>query len=281
MKKILFLICCTAVITLNAATPKNAITVGTAPEKFIVEQITGKRFTIQCIMPQGKNMHDFTAGPLMMKNAAQSRIFFHTGVLFEEQIADAIHKGNTKVVNIADNIPKLQMKLSAATDKTTYIDDIHTWFSYENLINMANEVLKTLCDEFPQYASDFKKNHENFKFEIEKSKAESAKKLRRFAGRTFLTHHAAFGYFAHEFNLQQLPFEFNGREITPRHAAELSKYAKTHNVKRIFIQSSASGNVRRALSSNTNAELTVINPADYNILDSLNRFAAELEAAFE
>ena len=279
--KSLFIVLLLGAMQLSGAVKKYDITVGTAPEKFIVQKICGKTLQIECLMPHGKNMHDFNVTPSMLKAVGQSKIFFHAGLLFESQIAEAIHNSSTKIVDIAAHIPKLHMANAINNEHNANIEDVHTWFSYRNLSAMADEVYKVLSENYARHADEFKKNHDMFLLEIKKSREEAAKKLRRFAGRTFLTHHAAFGYFAHDFNLKQLPFEFNGRDITPRHAAILSKYAREHNLKRIFIQHTASSNVRRALQNSTNAGLVILNPADEDVLGTMNRFASELEAAFE
>ncbi len=48
--------------------------------------------------------------------------------------------------------------------------------------------------------------------------------------------HPAFGYFAHEYGLQQVAVEIEGKEPTARQLARLIKNAKEHDVKVIFVQ---------------------------------------------
>ena len=152
------------------------------------------------------------------------------------------------------------------------------WF--EHVQDFA-EVEKVLCETDKENADFYTANYEKFCTQIDNAKNSAVKKLNHWQGRTFITYHAAFGYYADEFKLKQLAFEFNGREITPGNLTYLSRYAKQHKIKSIFIQSTTPPNARRAIQNAVKAKLVTIDPSDYNILKNLNRLSAELEAAFE
>lgn len=257
------------------------VTVGTAPEKFIIDKVGGSKVKVRTVMPPGKNVHDFAITPEMVKNIARSDIFFHTGLLFEQQISSILRNRKIRIVNLADYISKIQEVHPLHTAAEHPSDDVHTWFSYKNLKLMAHEAEKVLSETDSANAEFYSRNCEDLCAAIDSAKAAALKKLRHHSGRTFLTYHAAFGYYADEFKLKQLSFEFNGREITPRNLTYLSRYAKQHKIKSVFIQSSASENVRRAIVNTTKAKIVIIDPADYDVLKNLNRLSSELEAAFE
>lgn len=257
------------------------VTVGIAPEKFIIDRIGGAKVKVRTVMPSGKNVHDFVITPDMVKNIVKSKVFFHTGIVFENRIVGILRGRNIRIVNLSRYVNKIQEVHPLHTASEHPADDIHTWFSFQNLKLMAIEAEKVLCEIDNANADFYTANCTNFCNQIDVAKAAVVKKLNHWQGRTFLTHHAAFGYFAEEFKLKQLSFEYNGREITPGNLTYLSRYAKQHKIKRIFIQSTASANVRRAIQNTTKAKLVVIDPADYNVLRNLSRFGAELEATFE
>lgn len=256
------------------------IAVGTAPEKFIVEQIGGDKVNVFCVMPQGKNLHDFAVSPDMVRKTASSRVFFHTGLLFEEQLAKAVGRSKVRVVDLSRYVLK-QIDPHFLQPNRHSHDDVHTWFCYGNLYRMAIEVEKVLSQIDGKNAAYYFKNRADFHQKINNGRHAAEKRLRKYGHRVFVTHHAAFGYFANEFNLRQVSFEFNGREMTPKNLARTVQIVKKYRIKRIFIQSTASENVRRAIMNATGAQLIEINPDSYNILENLNRFAAELEASFE
>ena len=63
------------------------VTVGIAPEKFIIDRIGGTKVKIKTLIPQGKNVHDFAITPDMIKSMSSGSIFFHTELPFEQKIA--------------------------------------------------------------------------------------------------------------------------------------------------------------------------------------------------
>lgn len=257
------------------------VTVGIAPEKFIVDRIGGSKVKVRTVMPVGKNVHDFAITPDTVKNIAKSKVFFHTGIVFERRITNILSGRNIRIVDLSKYVNKIQEVHPLHSAAEHPADDIHTWFSFQNLKLMAVEAEKVLSEIDSENANFYSANCVKFCNQIDAAKAAVVKKLDHWQGRTFLTHHAAFGYFADEFKLKQLSFEFNGREITPGNLTYLSRYARQHKIKSIFIQSTASENVRRAIQNTTKAKLVTIDPADYNVLRNLSRFGAELEAAFE
>ena len=273
------------IIFLFSVTPLFAVlkvAVGTAPEKFLAEQIGGKNVEVYCIMPEGKNLHDFSVTPEMIKKISECRIFFHSGLPFEVQIAQILDPAKTDIFDYSMYVDKINApnnNLHTAEHDSKF--DVHIWFNYINLYKMAVDTEKVISRHDGQNAAFYFKNRDILCNKITESQSATQNKLQRFGGRPFLTHHAAFTYFANEFNLQQMPFEYNGREITPKNLVFLARFAKKYNIKRIFIQSTAPENVRRAIRNATGAQLIIINPDSYNVLETLNQFTAELERSFE
>ncbi|MBR1965716.1 MAG: zinc ABC transporter substrate-binding protein [Lentisphaeria bacterium] len=279
LKKILY------IIFLCLSTPLFAmlkVAVGTAPEKFLVEQIGGKNVEVCCIMPEGKNLHDFSVTPEIMKKVSECQIFFHSGLPFETQIARLLDPAKIDIFDYSMYVDKVNApnsNLHTAEHDSKF--DVHIWFNYINLYKMAVETEKVISRHDGRNAAFYFRNRDILCNKITESQHATQNKLQRFGGRPFLTHHAAFTYFANEFNLRQMPFEYNGREITPKNLAFLTRFAKQYNIKRIFIQSTASENIRRAIRNATGAKLVIIDPAAYNVLATLNKFTAELELSFE
>lgn len=276
--KILCLILFACALQLHAVIE---VSVGTAPEKFIVDQIGGSKIKVNCIVPQGKNVHDFSVTPETVRNVAKSQVFFHTGLLFEQKITEILLNGKVRIVNLSRYITRIPEVHPHHNKSEHPSGDVHTWFSYINLKSMAYETEKVLSELDGANAAFYQRNCIEFCRKIDEARETAEKKLQKYAGRTFLTYHAAFGYFALEFDLKQLSFEFNGRELTPGNLVALTRYVSEYKIKRIFIQSTVSENVRRAIRNAVKAQLVVVDPANYNILQTLNCFSGELEASFE
>ncbi len=277
-RKILYLFCIFIFTPLCAAIN---VACGTAPEKFIIEQIGGDKVNVFCVMPQGKNIHDFAITPDTARKVSSAKVFFHTDLLFEQQLMKLLDRRKVRTFDLTRHIVKLIDEPVVSHRHRHHAHDVHTWFSYRSLYRMVEEAEKVLSEIDGKNAAFYFKNREILCQKINNYRHAAEQKLRRYNQRVFITHHAAFGYFANEFNLKQLPFEYNGREITPKNLAFAANAAKKYKVNRIFIQSNAPQNVRRAIQNATRAKLVIINPDSYDILAELNKFTDELEASFE
>ena len=253
------------------------VAVGIAPEKYIVEQIGGDKVNVFCVLPEGKNMHDFSVTPEMVRKVASSRVFIHVNLLFEQQLAKLVSPRKTEVVNLSIYVPRIMDQHFLKPHRHDH-NDVHIWFSYNSLYRMVVETEKILSEIDGKNAAYYFKNRVDLCQKIENARHEAEKKLRKCKQRVFITYHSAFGYYAVEFNLHQQSFWYNG-DITPKNLAEAAKAVKKHHIKRIFIQSHVSEKVRNALQNATKCKLVVIDPDSYDVLATLNKFTDELEVA--
>ena len=254
------------------------VAVGIAPEKYVIEQIGGDRVNVFCVLPEGKNMHDFSVTPEMVKKVMSGRVFFHIDLPFEQQLARIAAGRNIRVLNFAQYLVR-QFEPHYLKPRRHGHNDMHVWFCYNNLYRMAVEAEKVLSELDGKNAAYYFKNRVDLCHKIENARHAAEKKLRKMNPRVFLTYHAAFGYFAAEFNLRQESFWYNG-EVTPKNLAEAAKAVKRYNIKRIFIQSHVPEKVRRAIFNATKCEFVILDPDGYDVLANLNRFTDELEASF-
>ena len=274
LKSFLFILFFITAINVSAVID---VAVGIAPEKYIVEQIGGDKVNVFCVLPEGKNMHDFSVTPEMVRKVASSRVFIHVNLLFEQQLAKLVSPRKTEVVNLSIYVPRIMDQHFLKPHRHDH-NDVHIWFSYNSLYRMVVETEKILSEIDGKNAAYYFKNRVDLCRKIENARHAAEKKLRKCKQRVFITYHAAFGYYAVEFNLHQQSFWYNG-DITPKNLAEAAKAVKKHHIKRIFIQSHVSEKVRNALQNATKCKLVVIDPDSYDVLATLNKFTDELEVA--
>ena len=80
----------------------------------------------------------------------------------------------------------------------------------------------------------------------------------------FITQHAAFGYLAKEYGLQQVPIAGLSPEQEPSAAqmASVIDFAKEHQVKMIFFETLVSSKVSETIASEVGAKTAVLNPIE-------------------
>ena len=108
MKKILFLLI-SIIGILNATTPQ--ITVSILPQKYFVEKIVKDKFEVNVMVQPGASPHTYEPKTSQMKALAASKVYFSTGVSFENVWLDKFKKNakDTLFVDLSDGIEKLAM----------------------------------------------------------------------------------------------------------------------------------------------------------------------------
>ena len=109
MKRILFLFIAAFTI-LNAS--KQELTVSILPQKYFVQKIVKDKFDINVMVKPGASPHTYEPKSSQMKSLSNSKIYFYTGVSFENAWLDKfkLSAKNTIFVDTAVGIEKLAME---------------------------------------------------------------------------------------------------------------------------------------------------------------------------
>jgi len=115
--------------------------------------------------------------------------------------------------------------------------DPHVWVSPKNVKIMAKNIYDTLVKADSKNKEYYKTNYDNFIKEI----SQTDKKIKKFLSvlpknSKFMVFHPSWGYFAKDYNLEQLVIEVEGKDPKPKILQKIIKEAKEENVKAIFTQ---------------------------------------------
>ena len=125
----------------------------------------------------------------------------------------------------------------------------------------------------PARAETYRRNAAALLDELAAVKAELAKQLGPFRGRTFFVYHPAFGYFASEFGLKQIGIELGGREPSPARLARAIAEAKEHQVRTIFVQPQFNPAAAETLAKAIGGEVAELDPLAPNVIKNFRRIA--------
>lgn len=105
--------------------------------------------------------------------------------------------------------------------------DPHIWTSPINVKQIAKNIYITLSNFDKNSSSFYKKNLDNYLKELDKLDKDIRVILKDTSkGSSFMVFHPAWGYFAKEYNLTELPVEIEGKEPKMRELIKLIKEAK-------------------------------------------------------
>lgn len=147
--------------------------------------------------------------------------------------------------------------------------DPHIWLDPVKYAEVAEGVGKALEKADPDHAADYAKNTEDLVGKLKDLDTAFAQGLKNTDTRTFITTHAAFGYLADRYHLDQEGIAGIDPEAepTPARIQELQKIAKQEKVTTVFFETLASDRTAKTLAQDTGLRTDVLDPLE-GITDS-------------
>lgn len=257
------------------------ITVSIIPQEYFVKKIGGDRVKVNVMVEPGVTPHTYEPKPQQLQALSQAEAYIATGVPFEKVWMDRISQANPKMLTVdsSEEIEKLTMvdHDHGHDDHHHHHDhnegentlDPHVWLSPRLVKIQAQKIYETLVKLDPKHQETYQTNFNNFLQEIEELDDKIRDNLANIEQRKFIVFHPAWGYFAEEYNLTQVPIEIGGQEPSASELAELIKEAKKENIKIIFAQPELSSQSAETIAKEINGEVLLISPLGQDWSDNL------------
>jgi len=268
------------------------VTVSILPQAYFVERIGGEEFAVNVMVGPGEEAHTYEPRPEQMKALADSQVFFTIGVEYEENWIPRFREINPtmKVVNSAKGITRIEGSDDHShendSNEETHEDegqfdgfDPHVWLSPKNGKIIAGNILNALIELVPDQEKTFQANYTTLIADIDSLNARIETTLTNLENQQFMVFHPSWGYFADQYNLEQIAVQIGGQDPSAREMAELVKIAQDNNIRVIFIQPSFSTSDAQAIAEEINAEIAIADPLARNWLENLESVAEAFAAA--
>ncbi|MCP4725487.1 MAG: zinc ABC transporter solute-binding protein, partial [bacterium] len=266
--------------------------VSVQPQKFFVEKIGGDKVEVSVMVPPGADPHVYEPKPQQMVELSKSKLYFATGVDFENSWLDRFASSNPdmKIVHTEENIEKIPMQhieleISEAEDEDEHAHhddegglDPHIWLSPPSVKSQLDVILENLIETDPDNAGLYRLNYDRFCEEINSLDTELKN---MFSGgnikKEFIVFHPAWGYFARAYGLRQIPVEIEGKEPKPRDLVKLIDYARENEIKVIFVQPQISPQTASMIANEIGGEVVTADPLAENWLENLRNVAQKFK----
>jgi zinc transport system substrate-binding protein len=100
----------------------------------------------------------------------------------------------------------------------------------------AKTICEALTEEDPSHRAYYEANMKAFHRDLDQLDREIAHSLKDIKSRKFMVFHPAWGYFAHDYGLEQIPIEMEGKVPTAKSLHYVIEEAKEEEIKIIFVQ---------------------------------------------
>jgi len=266
MKKIIAL--CLFFLVTSVWAKINTI-VSVVPQKAFVEAIGGEFVNVEAMVLPGASPHSYEPKPSQMKAIDVAQLYFTIGVEFEGAwMKKLAHQNKTmKIVDSAQGITKLEIKAHEHEGKKTHAGhehvglDPHVWTSPENIKVIAKNIFDTLVAHDASHKEAYTTNYTAFLDQVDATDAtiqETLKDVKK--GSKFMVFHPSWGYFAHQYGLEQVAIEVEGKEPKPKILAQIMEEAKEEGVKAIFTQPEFSDKSAKQIADTLKIKVIKVSP---------------------
>lgn len=216
------------------------ITVSILPFKYFVEGIAGKEYFVNVIVPPGASPATFEPPPSVIRSLQHSELLVFNGYLgFEQAWMDKLMQVNPdiKTLFLAENQDLLAASEHKHGDHFHYEGvDPHFWMSPLSAKIIASDIFNFMVLNYPEDSTIFRINLDNLMSEITETDIYLDSVFSGLENRSFLIFHPALSYMARDYNLTQIPIEFEGKEPSASWLGEVIKMARADSIKTIMVQ---------------------------------------------
>ena len=253
----------------------NAI-VSVLPEQTFLQAIGGNKVNITLMVKPGNSPHTYEPKPSQMQAISSANIYFAIGVEFEKAWLDRFQNQNRnmKVIDISNGIEKIDIKGHSHDQHKEHNDegkDPHIWTSPKNVKIIAQNIYNELVKLDNSNKKYYQQNLEKFLVHVNNTDKQIRQTVQK--NQKFMVFHPAWGYFAKEYNLIQIPIEIEGKSPKPRELKHLIEEAKEEHVKVIFTSPEFSDAIAKQIANELKIPVIKVSPLSPNWSQNLINLA--------
>ena len=261
------------------------ITVSILPQKYFVERIVGDKFKINVMVGPGREPHDYEPLPGQMIDLSESQLYFSIGVPFEKSWLKKIQDVNPemKIIPTENGITLRNFESDTVHEDENSNElhehegsDPHIWLSPKLVKIQSENIYNAVVSVDPDNEKLYKKNLDEFFADLDNLSKNINEAFSKLETKEFMVFHPAWGYFADEFGLKQIPVETEGKDPTPKQLAHIINEAKEKKIKVIFVQEQFSTKSANAIAKEINGSVITIDPLSKDYINNLENIAKKI-----
>lgn len=232
------------------------------PLQYFTERIAGDLVNVQSIYPPGSDEHTFDPTQKDMMALADADLFFYIGLGLEGFVDNAektLKNEHVKMIATADAITEdmLMHDEEEAHDGHDHGDmDPHVWISPVLSDALAYSIKEALIEVSPENKEQFEVNFEALRDDLLMLDRQFIEMTSAASHKTFFVSHAAFGYLADTYGLEQIAVAGLNSQSEPsqKELAKLVEYARAENIKYVLFEQNVSSKLTDVIRKEIGAE---------------------------
>ncbi len=256
------------------------------PLQYFTERIGGEHVDVKSIYPPGADEHSFDPTQKDMIALADSDLFFYIGLGLEGFVENAektLKNEHVTMIATAEGISEDMLEEGdhedenhdeAGHDEEGHDHgplDPHVWISPKLSVELATSIKNSLIEQAPDMAAEFEKNFDQLNADLVELDAKFKEMASSAPSKTFFVSHAAFGYIAHPYGLEQVAIAGLNSQSEPsqKQLAALVEQAQELDVHYILFEQNVSSKPTEVIRKEIGAEALTLHNLGVLMVDDV------------
>jgi zinc transport system substrate-binding protein len=263
----------------NSSNGKIGVVVSIGPEMEWTNAVGGDKVDVTLMVPANADPHTYEPLPNQLTQVSNAKIYVEIGspLEFETNYMDKIRATNPNmlIVNASQGI---QLIPNSAENETDTMDP-HDWVDPKNAKIMVNNIYNGLVQVDPADKDYFQKNREQYLHQLDELDRNTTDLLKGKQETDILVYHPAFGYYAKDYNLNQVGAMINDEEPSPQRIAMMVNVAKQNNITVVYSEPQYDPKFMQSIASQVGAQVLTVNDLDEHYLQNMKNIAIAFSKA--
>ncbi|WP_410811342.1 metal ABC transporter substrate-binding protein [Micromonospora sp. 067-2] len=242
------------------------------PLQFLAERIGGDAVRVTNLAKPGAEPHDLELSPNQVGQVSDSELIVYLKG-FQPAVDDAVAQGGgDRAFDVTDVQPLLAATAGGHNhegeeghgEEHDGAKDPHVWLDPTRLAGIGDQLAQRLGKADPDHAADYTARSAALRADLTSLDDEFTQGLRTCQRREIVTSHAAFGYLADRYHLEQVGITGLSPDVepSPQRLAQVIEEAKEHDATTIFFETLVSPKVAETIAGHVNARTVVLDPIE-------------------
>lgn len=296
MRSLATLACAGLILSACGSTPSDDDTMKVVasfyPVGFVAERVGGDLATVDTLTTPGVDAHDLELAPRQVASVQDADLVVYQAG-FQAAVDDAVEQADRDPETVVDAMEGVDAIAAEEGDDHDHEgeeshdhadeeghddhadeegheghdhgpNDPHVWLDPANMMSLAEETAAAMSAADPDNAETYEANAEELVAELQQLDEDLTAGLEQCSTRDIVVSHAAFGYLARAYDLNQVPIAGIDPSNEPSAAqlAQLSDLVEEDGITTIFTERLASSAVADTLASEAGVETAVLDPIE-------------------
>ncbi|MEV4826154.1 metal ABC transporter substrate-binding protein [Micromonospora sp. NPDC049274] len=243
------------------------------PLQFLAERVGGDAVRVTNLAKPGAEPHDLELSPSQVGQVTEAEMIVYLKG-FQPAVDEAVAQDDDdRVFDVASVQPLLDASAGGhnhegeeeqGEEQHRHAKDPHVWLDPTRLAGIGDQLAKRLGTVDPDHAADYTARATALRADLTALDSEFTQGLATCQRREIVTSHAAFGYLADRYRLDQVGITGLTPDVepSPQRLAQVIEKAKEHRATTIFFESLVSPKVAETIAGQVGAKTAVLDPIE-------------------